>query len=107
RLWDVMTGREIHTLRGHTADVRSAIFSPNGKLIASGSSDATVKLWDAASGRKLQTLKHGDGEVWHIAFSSNGEILASGSGHSIKLWNVQTGGLIESFSNDDPVTMRK
>src|SRR5205823_10038815 len=48
-----------------------------------------------------------DGEVWHIAFSSNGEILATGGNQSIKLWNVKTGELIQSFSDDDSVTMHK
>jgi WD40 repeat protein len=39
------------TLTGHTEEVRSVAFSPDGKLIASGSRDSTIKVWTAVSGR--------------------------------------------------------
>ncbi|GEM_PF-1276881 len=43
--------REVMTLTGHTEEVRSVAFSPDGKLIASGSRDSTIKVWTAVSGR--------------------------------------------------------
>ena len=46
KLWDVATGENIATLRGHTSSVFSVSFSPDGKTLASGSTDATIKLWD-------------------------------------------------------------
>ena len=46
RLWDVKTGENIHTFWGHTTDVQSLAFSPNGQLLASGSHDSTILLWD-------------------------------------------------------------
>ncbi|MCY3742947.1 MAG: WD40 repeat domain-containing protein [Candidatus Poribacteria bacterium] len=49
RLWEVATGENIHTFWGHTSDVQSLAFSPNGTLLASGGFDGTILLWDVKS----------------------------------------------------------
>jgi WD40 repeat protein len=66
-------------LQGHTNWVRSVAFSPSGEMLASGSSDQTVKLWDIKSGECLYTLQGHSHLVRGVAFSPSGEILASGS----------------------------
>ena len=72
--------------------VHAVAFSPDGRWLASGSSDNTVKLWDVATGRELRTLISHTGGVNAVAFSLDGRWLASGSSdNTVKLWDVATG----------------
>jgi eukaryotic-like serine/threonine-protein kinase len=81
-----------YTLRGHTEGIYSVAFSPDSKLLASGSDDSTVKLWDVTSGRELKTLKGHTWNVISVDFSPDGRTLASGSrDYAIKLWDVDSG----------------
>ncbi len=74
------------------SSVRSVIFSPDGKLLATGDSDGVVRLWEASSGREILTCKGHTNIVESVAFSPDGEILASGSyDKTIKLWDIKTG----------------
>ena len=73
----------------HQDAVSSLNFSPDGKTLASGSWDKSVKLWDVSTGRELETLNGHQGAVFSVSFSPDGKILASGSqDKSVKLWNV-------------------
>jgi hypothetical protein len=94
-LWRFCHG-DLFTLR-HTEPVSSITFSPDGKKLASGSWDRTVKLWDVATGQELATLEGHKARITSIAFSPDGKKLASGSwDRTVKLWDVTTG---QDFAN--------
>ncbi|MHC5833923.1 MAG: WD40 repeat domain-containing protein, partial [Nostoc sp.] len=79
-LWDVSTGKAIKTLTGHSSPVYSVGFSPDGKTLASGSGDNTIKLWDVSTGKAIKTLTGHSSLVYSVGFSPDGKTLASGSG---------------------------
>ena len=88
RLWDVAQGRQVRVLAGHTEQVESVSFSPDGTLLASASWDLTVKLWDMASGQELASLTGHTGWIKAVAFSPDGTMLASGENNQMRLWRV-------------------
>ncbi len=83
--------KERNRLQGHSDSVKSVSFSPDGKTLASGSGDSTIKLWDVATGKEITTLKGHSDLVKSVSFSPDGKTLASsGDDNTIKLWDVAT-----------------
>jgi WD40 repeat protein len=89
RLMEIATGRERCRFKGHTNLVREALFSPNGRTVATQSFDDTIRLWDAATGKELRCFKGHQGDIYALAFSSDGRMLASTSADATTLvWDV-------------------
>src|SRR3977135_3976838 len=85
-LWDVDKKAKPQRLLGHSYWVRSIAFSPDSKILASGSEDKTVILWDVKTGEQRQRLRHSS---WGraVAFHPDGKMLASGGGDKVvTLW---------------------
>jgi WD40 repeat protein len=57
KVWESQTGQELLTLKGHTGWIMSAVFSPDGRKIATGSTDGTAKVWDAAPYRGTVSVR--------------------------------------------------
>ena len=84
--WESNSG----TLEGHSYSAYSVCWSPDGKYLASGSDDKTVKIWDANSGECIRTLEGHSDEVLSVCWSPDGKYLVSGSwDKTIKIWGVE------------------
>jgi hypothetical protein len=89
-LWDVASGKELHTLKHHTGAVFSAAFSPDGKSLVSAGADQTVKLWSVETGQRILTLTEATKVLNTVAFHPKGhEIAAGGVDKMIRIyeWN--------------------
>ena len=102
RLWDVQSGELLKTLKKRTAfedfegrDVNSVVFNPNGNMIASGSSNGTIRLWNAHTGKFIKYLVGHTKSVNSVVFSPNGKTLMSAGAEGVCLWDVNTGEYIE------------
>lgn len=88
---------ELVLFTGHSADVTSLTFSPDGLILASGSYDRSIILWDIHSGEMLRRISGLDEGLDRIIFSPDGKAIASDDSESVKLWNPHDGSLISTL----------
>lgn len=94
-MWDIQTKTKRNVFAGHEQDIYSLDFARNGRHIASGSGDKTVRLWDIEVGQQVLVLSIEDG-VTTVAISPDGRLVAAGSlDKSVRVWDSTTGYLVE------------
>src|SRR5271166_3023998 len=99
KVWDVGSGRELLTLRGHTGGVSAVAVTQEGRLAVSASYDKTLKVWDLASGRELRTLTGHTGIVGAVAVTPDGHLAVSAScDQTLKVWELASGRELRTLS---------
>lgn len=119
KLWNAADGKLIWDNQGHKETVVDLAFSHDGKMLASTSDDKTIKIWNVAEQKLIRTMKVAE-HVQAVAFSPDDKRLMTGGrdkpmigeflqeifgdsrfnpGVSARLWNVQTGELLQTFSS--------
>jgi DNA-binding beta-propeller fold protein YncE len=74
-------------LTGHTASLRGAAFSPDGKYVATSSFDKTARVWDTATGKLVNILGEHQDAVMNVAFSPDGQFLATAcQDKKVRVW---------------------
>jgi WD40 repeat protein len=89
-LWRVADGQELHTTAAHHDAVAAVAFSPDGKQVATGSSDGTARLWDAGTGKHVRLLANQLGADPALAFAGPGQLLVT-AGPGWRLIDLATG----------------
>ena len=97
-VWDFASGEILQTYTAHESDIRALAVSPNSKLLASTSSDKTVKLWDLKSSASIQTLVGHQHLVNLVAFSPDSKLIVSASeDKTVILWDAELGTSLRTF----------
>ncbi len=94
KIWNPITRQPLSTINTNTGG--GIVFSPDGRLLASGDEKGkVVNLWNPNTGKIIKTIKEHKGEVSSLTFSPHGTVLAIGTrDNKIYLWNIETGELI-------------
>jgi WD40 repeat protein len=98
KLWDLESNIPFCTFSGHSGLIDAVAFSPDGRLVVSGSWAHTIKVWDLETKELVQNLSEHSGWIKSIAITPDGKNLISGSADkSIKIWNLKTGKVEKSL----------
>ena len=98
RVWEVETGRPRFTVT-HADALNGAVFSPDGRFLATTSDDHTAQLWDVTAGRLRFTLKH-DGPVQGAAFGPDGKRLVTLSESTARVWTLESDQPVVTLTRD-------
>src|SRR4029079_5657886 len=102
QVWDRQAAAERGKLEGHSNKVFAATFSPDGRTLATGAADRTIRLWNVDAMRERLELRGHTDAVASLAWSNRGDLLASASwDKTVKLWDTDTGKNIATLSASD------
>jgi len=105
KLWDIRTGKELHTFYGHTKNVITARFNADGKTITTTSNDNTIKIWNIASGNLLQTLEANADRVAFSEVSPDGKYFlivqrsTNTKSSTVDIWDIGSGKLVHTLKD--------
>ena len=98
RLWDLTTGKELHSRVGHDYYIRILASSPDGKTVASSDFHGTsLQLWETTSGRPLLNLPNSGDGLRDCSFASNDTLLISTNNGSLELLDTRSGKVLQQF----------
>jgi len=106
KIWELNHCKLKTNLLGHTGYVNSVTVSPDGSLCASGGKDGTAMLWDLQEGKHLYSLDAGD-VIHSLTFSPNRYWLCAATSSCIKIWDLETKGIVDELRPDFPPMGKK
>src|SRR5262245_13677493 len=101
RLWDLRTGKQIRTFKGHADMITAVALSRDSKRLVTASVDGTARLWDVASGNTKRVYPAGEkGQVCLAAIDSEAKWMVASVSPAPKLWDLDTGKVVRSFDGN-------
>jgi len=98
-IWDLESGTPLHELGGHRDLLYQAVFSPDGKLIATAGYDRSIRIWNSETGELERTIDGHNGAVIDLAFHPDGQVIASASAdETVKLWRLADGVRLDTLN---------
>jgi WD40 repeat protein len=95
--WSAVSGRQLAVFKGHESSVTDLSWSPNGRNLATGDGDCTVRIWDSMS--HVRPLSRKQNSVRCISWSPDGSFIATGGfDETVEVWNAESGDLLVSLS---------
>ncbi|HEY9694929.1 MAG TPA: serine/threonine-protein kinase [Oculatellaceae cyanobacterium] len=89
KLWNITTGEDNQTFTVDSDGITALAFSPNGKILASGSNDNKIQIWNLVTGKMIRTFAGHSSAITSVAFSPDGQNLVSSSeDNTIKTWRL-------------------
>lgn len=109
-IWDIQgepsEWKQIKALGSHNTRLEKVIFSPNDEYLASSSTDGIIKIWDLhgdpTTWQEKQLLKGHTTYVNDLDFSSSGQLISGSSDHTVKIWDIEKGIELRSFTIQNP-----
>jgi WD40 repeat protein len=90
--WEVASGRPLGTLPGHDSDIFALAFAADGKMLATGGYDRTIRLWDPATGKELRKIGPLPTPVYQLVFTSDGRrLIGRLAENRLRFWDPTTG----------------
>lgn len=99
KVWNLQNCKLRTNLVGHSGYLNSVTVSPDGSLCASGGKDGTAMLWDLSEGKRLYSLEAGD-IIHSLVFSPNRYWLVAATTSSIKIWDLESKGMVDELRID-------
>jgi len=103
KVWSLSNCRLRTDLIGHTGYLNTVTVSPDGSLCASGGKDGVAMLWDLSEGKRLYSLEAGD-IIHSLVFSPNRYWLVAATNSCIKIWDLESKGMVDEIRLDLPLT---
>ena len=98
KIWNLLNGRCLHSLRGHLSLIFTVIKVDNSQ-IASGGVDTTIRIWNYHNGKHIKTLTNND-QIFCLTKISSTQIASGGRLKKIKIWDISNGNCLKTYSED-------